>query len=160
MIATVAGHQIDDDPARIDRDAVWGFLSTEAYWGRWRTRADLEAQLAGAWRMVGAYDAAGRTVGFARAVSDGVAFAYLADVYVDRSARGHGLGVAIVRLMIDDGPGRDFRWTLFTADAHGLYTRFGFQPPDETFLERPSAHTPHLPSAPPLDGECGEPRGV
>lgn len=138
MIVTRTGHQIDDDPARVDRDAVWRFLSTDAYWGRWRTRADLEKQIAGAWRVVGAYDAGGRTVGFARAVSDGVAFAYLADVYVDPSTRGLGLGVAIVRFMIDDGPGRDFRWTLHTADAHGLYARFGFAPPDPTYLERPS----------------------
>jgi GNAT superfamily N-acetyltransferase len=138
VIVTGSGHQIDDDPARVDRDAVWRFLSIDAYWGRWRTRADVETQIAGAWRVVGAYDADGATVGFARAVSDGVSFAYLADVYVDASGRGHGLGVAIVRFMIDDGPGRDFRWTLHTADAHGLYARFGFAPPDPTYLERPS----------------------
>ncbi len=149
MIVTVAGHQIDDDPARVDRDAVWGFLSTEAYWGRWRARADVEKQIAGAWRVVGAYAADGRAVGFARAVSDGVAFAYLADVYVDGSARGLGLGKAIVRLMIDDGPGRAFRWTLFTADAHGLYAGFGFVAPDPTFLERPSPLTPPEPSRTP-----------
>lgn len=77
-------------------------------------------------------------MGFARAVSDGVAFAYLADVFVDPSTRGHGLGVALVKLMIDDGPGRDFRWTLHTADAHGLYGRYGFIRPDSTYLERPS----------------------
>ena len=62
---------------------VWEYLSTEAYWGRWRTRADIEAQLASAWRVVGAYRAdTGEQVGFARAVSDGVGFAYLADVFV------------------------------------------------------------------------------
>jgi hypothetical protein len=40
------GYEIDDDPARVDRDAVWEFLSTQAYWGRWRARADLETQVA------------------------------------------------------------------------------------------------------------------
>ena len=152
MIITTAGYEIDDDPARVDRDAVWRFLSTDAYWGRWRTRADVETQLDGAWRVVGAYASDGRTVGFARAVSDGVGFAYLADVYVDDAARGHGLGVELVRFMIDGGPGHGFRWTLHTADAHGLYTRFGFAPPDTTFLERPSrSHTRSAP-APPVDG--------
>ncbi|MBN9101881.1 MULTISPECIES: GNAT family N-acetyltransferase [unclassified Pseudonocardia] len=131
-------YELDDDPERVDRDAVWRYLSTDAYWGRWRTREDVEKQIDGAWRIVGAYDLDGRTVGFARAVSDGVAFAYLADVFVDPSTRGHGLGVALVKLMIDDGPGRDFRWTLHTADAHGLYGRFGFIRPDATYLERPS----------------------
>jgi GNAT superfamily N-acetyltransferase len=139
MIVTVGRYEIDDDPARVDRDAVWRYLSTEAYWGRNRRRADVEAQLDGAWRVVAVYDGDGATVGFARAVSDGVAFAYLADVYVDAAARGAGLGTALVRAMIDGGPGRGFRWTLFTQDAHGLYTRFGFAAPDATAMVRPAA---------------------
>ena len=68
------GVEYDDDPARVDRDAVWAFLSTEAYWARWRDRAAVEAQLDSAWRLVGAYErGSGRLVGFARAFSDGVA---------------------------------------------------------------------------------------
>jgi len=35
---------VDDDPARVDLDAVWGFLSTEAYWGRDRPRDVVERQ--------------------------------------------------------------------------------------------------------------------
>lgn len=142
MIVTMEGYEIDDDPARVDRDTVWRFLSTEAYWGRWREPEHVERQIAGAWRVVGAYDPEGGTVGFARAVSDGVSFAYLADVIVEPAARGHGIGVAMVRLMIDDGPGSDFRWTLHTADAHTLYERFGFAAPDATYLERPSSRAP------------------
>ena len=131
-------YELDDDPTRIDVDALWAFLSTEAYWGRWRERPDLDAQLRSAWRVVGAYDDDGAMVGFARAVSDGVAIAYLADVYVDARARGAGLGVELVRLMVEDGPGAHFRWMLHTRDAHGLYERFGFAPPDGTYLERPA----------------------
>jgi hypothetical protein len=29
---------------------------------------------------------------------------------------------------------------LFTGDAHGLYERFGFAPPDNTCLVRPGTH--------------------
>jgi hypothetical protein len=54
---TVPGYVIDDDPARVDPDIAWRFLSTEAYWGRWRPREVLEAQIASAWRLVGAYAA-------------------------------------------------------------------------------------------------------
>jgi GNAT superfamily N-acetyltransferase len=132
--------ELDDDPQRVDRDAVWHHLSTQAYWGRWRTRDQVDQQVDGAWRVVGAYDPAGATVGFGRAISDGVGFAYLADVYVEQAARGHGLGVALVRFMIEDGPGRGFRWTLHTRDAHGLYARFGFAAPDASYLERPGVH--------------------
>jgi GNAT superfamily N-acetyltransferase len=136
----VDDYELDDDPSRVPRDAVWAWLSTQAYWGRWRTRADVEAQLDSAWRVVGAYRAGTHElVGFARAASDGVAFAYLADVYVVREHQGRGLGKRLLRAMIDDGPGRDFRWTLFTADAHRLYEQFGFAAPDATAMVRPPA---------------------
>ena len=50
-------YELDDDPTRIQPDAVWAWLSTEAYWGLQRTRADVDAQITGAWRVVGAYAA-------------------------------------------------------------------------------------------------------
>jgi GNAT superfamily N-acetyltransferase len=131
-------YDVDDDPRRLDRDLIWGFLSIEAYWHRWRTREQVEAQVDGAWRVVGAYDAAtGEQVGFARALSDGICEAYLADVFVVPGHRGHGLGKAIVRRMVEDGPGAHLRWWLATADAHGLYEKFGFAAPGPTVLVRP-----------------------
>lgn len=131
-------YEIDEDPSRVDVDAVWSFLSQEAYWGRWRSRADLEQQLSTAWRVVGCYHRDDGLVGFARAVSDGVALAYLADVFVAAGHRGNGLGRRIVAAMVDDGPGARFRWLLHTADAHDLYREFGFGPPDHTYMERPA----------------------
>jgi ribosomal protein S18 acetylase RimI-like enzyme len=136
-VRAMDGYEVDDDPARIDVPALWSFLSEQAYWGRWRSADDVARQVAGAWRVVGCYDVAdGAMVGFARAVSDGVGFAYLADVVVLPGHRGRGLGVRLVEEMIERGPGARFRWILHTADAHGLYERFGFAPPDGTVLER------------------------
>ena len=138
VLFNIDAYQLDDDPDRIDRDAVWQFLSTEAYWGRTRGRADFEAQLASAWRVVGAYETAtGRQVGFARAISDGVATAYLSDVFILPAARGGGLGRELVATMIDRGPGAGFRWSLHTRDAHELYRKFGFAEPDSRYMERP-----------------------
>ncbi len=143
MQFTAGRFELDDDPGRVDRDALWAFLSHEAYWARWRSRADLERQLKSAWRVVGGYETgSGRMAGFARAVSDGVAYAYLADVFVLADARGQGLGAALVAAMIDRGPGAGFRWCLHTSDAHGLYEKFGFAPPDRTYLERPRRRQP------------------
>ena len=123
---------------RVDRDGLWAFLSEEAYWGRWRTRSVVEQQLDSAWRVVGVYQtAAGEMVGFARAISDGAGFAYLADVYIDKDHRGQGLGVELIATMIDRGPGASFRWALHTSDAHGLYERFGFTRPDRTYWNAP-----------------------
>jgi GNAT superfamily N-acetyltransferase len=138
VIWTYGTYELDDDASRVDVDAVWAFLSTDAYWGRSRTRADFEAQLTTAWRVVGVYEAAtGRLVGFARAISDGVALAYLSDVFVTAEARGKGLGKELVATMIDRGPGARFRWGLHTSDAHGLYRQYGFADPDDRYLERP-----------------------
>ena len=132
------GYELDDSLDRIDVDALVTFLSTEAYWGRWRARADIVDQLRSAWRVVAAYRDGAMTA-FARAVSDGVAFAYLADVYVEPAHRGHGLGVAVVGELVEGGNGAGFRWLLHTADAHGLYAKFGFAAPDATVMERPAA---------------------
>ena len=139
VIFNIGEYELDDDASRTDRDAVWEFLSTEAYWGRTRSRADFEAQLASAWRVVGVYESGtGRQVGFARAISDGVAFAYLSDVFILPGARGAGLGKELVETMVDRGPGAGFRWSLHTSDAHDLYRKYGFTEPDTRYLERPS----------------------
>ncbi|HJU57345.1 MAG TPA: GNAT family N-acetyltransferase [Actinomycetota bacterium] len=131
----VGGFELDDDPARVDLDAVWAFLSTEAYWGRERSRDDVERQVREAARVVGLYRE-GRQIGFARVHSDG-RLAYLADVYVLSEHRGRGLGVELVRAAVEEGPQRDLRWLLHTKDAHGLYDKFGFGPPSDRVLERP-----------------------
>lgn len=134
---TFGRYEIDDDPTRVGREVVWQFLSTEAYWGRWRTRADLDAQLDAAWRVIAAYND-DALVGFARTISDGVATAYLADVFVLPAHRGTGLAQAMLIELIDNGPGSQFRWMLHTADAHKLYAKLGFAPPNDRYLERPS----------------------
>jgi N-acetyltransferase len=138
MRRTRGGYEIDDDLGRVDAEAAAAFLTTQAYWGRWRGAGDIKAQIATAWRVVGAYDPAGAMVGFARAFGDGGS-AYLADVYVLPEHRGAGLGQAIVRMMIEDGPGAAWRWMLHTSDAHGLYRQFGFARPNGRYMERAPA---------------------
>jgi GNAT superfamily N-acetyltransferase len=130
--------------ARLDRDWLWQELTEHAYWAKYRTRDMFEQQLDSAWRVVGAYRAVnGRMVGFCRAFSDGAAMAYLADLYVSCEERGRGIGEGLLRVMIDEGPGRNFRWMLHTADAHNLYKKFGFVAPDATFMKR-DFRLPHV----------------
>ena len=129
------GFELDDDPARIDVDEVHRFLSTESYWARGRSRETQARLVREAQRVVGLYVGDGQ-IGFARAVSDGVAFAYLADVYVLPEFRGRGLGIELVRETVENGPYADRTWLLHTADAHGLYAKFGFGRPSEKLLER------------------------
>jgi len=95
------GVELDDDRARIDVDEVHRFISTESYWGLGRPRELIERTVAGSARVLGLYDGE-KQIGFARAVSDGVSLAYLADVYVLGAYRGRGLGYELVREMVED----------------------------------------------------------
>jgi GNAT superfamily N-acetyltransferase len=130
------GFEVDDDCDRIDVDAVHDFVSNHSYWAPGRAREEQERLVRDAQRTVGLYHD-GRQIGFARAVSDGASITYLADVYVLPEYRGQGLGVELLREMIDNGPYADNRWILHTADAHALYEKFGFGPPSERVMERP-----------------------
>jgi len=132
------GFELDDDPARVDLDRVHAYLTNEAYWALGRPRDVQQRLVREAARVVGLY-LDGEQVGFCRAATDGVSFVYLADVYVLPEHRGRGLGVELVREMIDNGPFAARRWLLHTRDAHDLYRRFGFGPPGERLMERPPA---------------------
>jgi GNAT superfamily N-acetyltransferase len=129
------GIELDDDPARVDVDAVHDFLANVSYWAEGRPHDTVARLVREANRVVGVYDGS-RQVGFARAFTDGVSLVYLADVYVLPEYRGRGLGVELVREMVENGPYRDLRWVLHTRDAHTLYGKFEFTQPSERLLER------------------------
>ncbi len=129
------GIEVDDDPARVDVNAVHDFLADHAYWARGRPRETVERLVREADRIVGLYDGE-RQIGFARAFTDGTAIAYLADVYVLPEYRGRGLGVELVREMVERGPYAHVKWILHTRDAHDLYRRLGFGDPSERLMER------------------------
>ena len=130
------GFELDDDTARIDRDAVHRFISEESYWAFRRPRELMNELIDRAARNVGLYAPDGSLAGYSRTVDAPDAFlVYLADVFVLPKHRGHGRGVELVRFAVDDGPYATRRWILHTADAHGLYEKLGFAP-GERLLER------------------------
>jgi ribosomal protein S18 acetylase RimI-like enzyme len=129
------GFELDDDPGRVDVDAVHDFLANHSYWARGRPRDVVERLVREATRVVGLYRK-GEQVGFARVVSDDEVFAYLADVYVLPDYQGKGLGLELVREIVDRGPQRDLRWLLGTADANELYEKLGFGPVSSIMMER------------------------
>ena len=129
------GFELDDDPARVDLDAVHAYLANEAYWALGRPREEVERLVRGATRVVSLFHD-GRQIGFCRAVSDLTSFVYLADVYVLEAYRGRGLGLELVREMVEGGALRERKWLLHTKDAHALYRKLGFGEPDERVMER------------------------
>lgn len=127
-IATDDHYRVVDDRDTLDLDVVHRALSEDSYWARGRPRAITEAAFAAS-RVVVALDQDGCTVGFARAVTDGCTFGWLADVWIEADHRGHGLGVRLVRALVEAPDLASVtRWMLATDDAHALYERFGFVP--------------------------------
>ncbi len=49
------GFELDDDPTRVDLDAVHAFLSEESYWAHGRSREEVERLVLEAQRVVGLY---------------------------------------------------------------------------------------------------------
>ncbi|SEN81260.1 Acetyltransferase (GNAT) family protein [Sphingomonas gellani] len=115
-----------DDPARLQRDRVHGWLAS-SYWSPGIAPALVDRAIAGS-HPLGVY-AGDRQVAFARMITDHATFAWLADVWVDEDWRGRGIGRRMVQWFLDHP---DFaglrRIALATADAHGVYAALGFQP--------------------------------
>jgi predicted N-acetyltransferase YhbS len=117
---------VTTDPAKIDREIVYRFLS-QSYWARGIPRAVLERALANS-LCFSLFDGE-EQVGFARVVTDRASFAYLADVFVLPSHRGRGLSKLLMETIVAHPDLQGLRrWVLVTADAHGLYARYGFTP--------------------------------
>lgn len=124
--------RFSSDPADLDVDTIHRWLSELSYWAEGRTRDVHERAMAGS-RNYGVFDGAtGAQLGYARFITDGVTFGWLADVFVDPAARGRGVGVRLVEgVMADIEPLGLKRTALFTGDAHGLYAKFGFRRLDD-----------------------------
>ncbi|MFI6643210.1 GNAT family N-acetyltransferase [Streptomyces sp. NPDC050504] len=122
-------YEISTDQGRIDPDLVHRWISTDTYWAHGRSREQMDAAIAGSLNF-GAYEpGSGALVGYARVVTDRATFGWLCDVYVDRAARGKGLGTALVEAVRDHlAPLGVRRVMLATADAHGVYAKVGFAP--------------------------------
>ncbi|MEV6115615.1 GNAT family N-acetyltransferase [Streptomyces sp. NPDC052109] len=134
------GYEFSADTARVDVDRVHAWLSTDAYWAMGRPREKHERAMASSINF-GVYEtASGEQVAYARVVTDQALFAWLADVYVDPSVRGKGVGTAFVGRIRDHlEPYGLRRFLLATHDAHGVYEKLGFRPldrPDQWMLHR------------------------
>jgi GNAT superfamily N-acetyltransferase len=117
---------ISTDKSRLDVVAVHRYLSEKSYWAAGRTvetvRQTIDHSL-----CFGMYGPDNKLLGFARVVTDHAVFAYLMDVFILEEHRGKGLGKKLVEHIIAFPALKHIsRWMLATADAHGLYEKFGF----------------------------------
>jgi GNAT superfamily N-acetyltransferase len=130
------GHEISDDPDRLDVGSVARWLHDDAYWSKGRSRETVERSIEHS-IVFGLYRGS-EQIGFARVVTDRAAIAYLADVFVISEHRERGLGKWLIETVLSHPDLQGLRkFFLGTADAHAMYERFGFRPVDPSrMMER------------------------
>lgn len=129
--------EISTDKDRLDVERIHRFLTSEAYWSRGIPRETVERAIAGSLCFGGYLD--GHQVAFARVVTDGATFGYLADVFVLQEHRGQGHAKALMAAVMAHPKLQGLRrFTLAINDAHGLYASFGFTAParPRTWMEK------------------------
>jgi GNAT superfamily N-acetyltransferase len=147
---TMSALCISTDRAELDVAMVHRFLSGEAYWCRGIPLETVERAIAGSLCFGGYVEGTGQ-VAFARAITDGATFAYLADVFVLPEHRGRGYSRQLVAAIMAHPQLQGLRrFMLATSDAHGLYAQYGFAAPayPQTLMEvlRPDVYAQALPA--------------
>lgn len=128
--------EILTDLSRMDLGAIHSMIA-KTYWST-DIRRDVFEKACAASVVVAAVDrASGKTVGFARVVTDKATFAWLCDVVVDDAQQGRGVAkrmLATLDRMPELATLR--RWVLATRDAQSLYEQFGYRGVQGNWLER------------------------
>ena len=144
------------------------WLSQDAYWALGRPREVVEKTIDGVVGVVGLRVRTAQQVAFLRAVTDGLTFAWICDVYVDPAHRGHGLATwahAPKPWRTCAAAGVD-RLVLATSSAHAVYRRVGFTVPaegrymelDDRGMTPPAPRTPGERGRGPLAQDLRAPR--
>ncbi|TDH29290.1 N-acetyltransferase [Segetibacter sp. 3557_3] len=127
------GFTIDTNKDQLDLNYIHEFLSTQSYWAE-QIPFDIVRRSVEGSRCFGVYRNE-KQVGFARLISDAATFAYLADVFIDASHRGQGLGKWLMEVILGHPDVQDVRGIMLgTKDAHSLYQKFGFTAIDDRFM--------------------------
>jgi len=128
-------------PEAMDFDAVTAMLGS-AYWSLGIGKEEVERGARNSALVVGAFTEDGRQVGYARAVSDKVRFAYVLDVFVREEFRKRGAAKLMMKRILEaEELSEVYQWLLITRDAHELYEKLGFsvisRPNDWMEIRRP-----------------------
>jgi len=131
----MSGWSISGDLSDDEIGTVYRWIANESYWAKGIPSPVFERALAHS-LCFALRDETGTIKGFARTVTDRATFAYLADVFIDASARGRGAGKFLLEAILDHPDLQNLRrWILATKDAHSLYAQFGFEAlPDPTII--------------------------
>ncbi|MBK7668547.1 MAG: GNAT family N-acetyltransferase [Sphingobacteriaceae bacterium] len=123
---TIDGILYSDDKALLQLDVIHNYLSKESYWSKGVPVEIVKRAMDGS-ICFAAYDN-GKQIAYARIITDGATFGYLADVFVLEPYRGKGISKNLMKFIMDYPSFKGFRrFMLATKDAHSLYEKFGFK---------------------------------
>ncbi|MDB5009897.1 MAG: family N-acetyltransferase [Mucilaginibacter sp.] len=121
------GYQISTTKSLLNFDVIYQYLNEDSYWAKGMPVEKLKMAIENS-ICFGIYHQ-NRQAGFARVVTDKATFAYICDVFVLPDFRGQGLSKWLIQTIVEYPELKGLRrWSLATADAHGLYSQFGFKP--------------------------------
>lgn len=119
------GYIISTDKSLVDFNLIYNYLNEVSYWAKGIPVKTLKAAIENS-MCFGIYKD-NEMAGFARVVTDKATFAYICDVFVLADHRRLGLSKWLVQTIRQHPELQGLRrWSLATADAHGLYAQFGF----------------------------------
>ena len=124
-------YSISTDKLRLNVEEIHNYLCHKSYWAKGRTLENVKKSIDNS-ICFGLYDGEDRMIGFARVLTDHVVFAHLMDLFIFEEYRGKGLGRKLVKYIVEQPDLQVRFWFLATADAHGLYEKFGFSPLSDT----------------------------
>ena len=119
---------IKDEIENIDFEKVTKMLAN-SFWSPQIKISEVKKGAMNSALVVGAFLEDEGQIGYARVISDKTRFAYITDVYIDEKFRKKGIGQKMINCILNHKELSDvYQWLLITKDAHGVYSKVGFNP--------------------------------
>lgn len=117
---------ISTDKRILEIETIHSFLSERSYWAQGRSFDAVKSSIDNS-ICFGMYNLGGKQVGFARVITDYNVFAWVLDVFILEQYRGNGYGKMLMNYIVNYPNFSNVKKLgLATADAHGLYSQYGF----------------------------------
>ena len=112
------------DETCVDIDFVHSLLR-ESYWAKGRSREEVVRSVETS--MCFSLFYAEKQIGFARVLTDEMAYAVILDMIIQENYRGQGLGRWMMRCISEHTKIAPLRQVLWTSTADGFYRKLGFE---------------------------------
>ena len=115
---------ISSEKKHVDIDILHDMLG-RSYWAKDRSREDVEKSVRNSLCFSLLKDE--KQIGFARVLTDAMAYAIILDMIIKEDFRGQGLGKWLMQCICDHPEVSPLRQLLWTGDADSFYRKAGFE---------------------------------